>query len=91
MRLPDKYKEYQGENVMSNFDHEIMIEIVKVIKGKNLFSRYSGANFHGLVWWDIDSKKWFCDVCCYHRYEKTFEADTLEEMMKDICCEYGDD
>ena len=50
-RLPKNFSEYSGEEIMSNCDGLIIEQTANEIKEKELFSRYSGWNFNGLVWW----------------------------------------
>ena len=37
-RIPNNFYEYDGEEIMSNFDREIIRETEKAIKGQNMFS-----------------------------------------------------
>ena len=90
VRLP-KHFEYCGETVMSNFDHCIDEKVATEIKGKDLSAQYSGWNFCGYCWWHKQSSKWCCEVWTYGSYQKTFNADTLEEIMSDVSVEYGSD
>jgi len=85
--MSDDYKKYKGEEIMSNYDGKVVEETVKAIKGKELFSHYTGWNFCGRVWWEND--KWLCEVYRYGSYNQTFINDALEEIMKDVCSEYG--
>jgi len=52
IRVPDDFHEFDGEEIMSNFDREINRNTERCIKGNKMFSRYAGWNFNGLVWWD---------------------------------------
>ena len=89
LRIPESFLEYEGEEIMSNFDGAIVSETAEAIKGKELFSRYSGWNFNGKVWWQ--NNLWNCEVWCYGSFQKTFNAETLDEIMSDVCSEYGSD
>lgn len=88
-RIPESFLEYDGEEIMSNFDGAIVLETAEAIKGKELFSRYAGWNFNGKVWWQ--NNLWNCEVWCYGSFQKTFNAETLNEIMSDVCSEYGSD
>lgn len=87
LRIPEYFIEYNGEEIMSNFDHLIKKETAKTIKGRDLFSRYSGWNFNGMVWW---AKGWNCEVWCYRSYIETFSGE-LEDIMNDVSDKYGQD
>lgn len=88
-RIPESFLEYNGEEIMSNFDGVIISETADAIKGKELFSRYAGWNFNGKVWWQ--NNLWNCEVWCYGSFQKTFNAETLDEIMSNVCSEYGSD
>lgn len=86
--LPEHFTEYGLDGVMSNFDHSIDAEVAEHIKGKLLFSRYAGWNFNGKVWWD---GSWKCDVWVHGSCVESIKADTLTEIMQEVCSKYGDD
>jgi len=86
-RMPESFSEYEGEEIMSNFDGRVVEESAKAIKGKELFSRYAGWNFNGKVWWQND--KWLCEVWCYRSWRETFVCETPKELMEEISSEYG--
>ena len=88
-RMPKDFYEFQGEGIMSNYEREINQEIAEAIKGKNMFSRYSGWNFSGLVWWE--NGEWFCEVFTYGFFQETFVGDTLQEIMDLVSNSYGYD
>jgi hypothetical protein len=77
------------EAVMSNFDHEINIEIANKLREGGYYADYSAWNFHGEVWYD--DGKWKCEIRRYHRHIKTIVADTLKEIMEQASHEYGYD
>lgn len=87
-KVPKTFK-YYGQDVMSNFDHEIDEAVEKAIKGKSYFADYPGWNFHSTVWWDKEVKKWCCEVMRYHIHVETVEADTLQEIMNVVSNKYG--
>ena len=86
IRLPFNFQQYE-ETIMSNFDHEIDIIVQEAIKNKPFWSAYSGWNFYGKVWYQ--DNLWHCEVWTYQSYSETFSAETLEEIMSDICDNYG--
>jgi len=88
-RMPENFLEFDGEELMSNFDGLIVEKTAEAIKGKELFSSYSGWNFSGQVWWQND--KWCCEVWRYGSFQKTFVKDTLQDIMSEVCSEYGSD
>ncbi len=85
LRKPDNFELYD-EGIMSNFDHEIEHDVANKIKGKKLYSTYSGWNFCGYVWWQ--NNEWHCEVWTYNSYAETFSG-TLEDIMSDVSFEYG--
>ncbi len=87
-RIPESYTEFP-ETLMSNFDHLIKKNVGESIKGKLLYAQYSGWNFCGYVWWEEDI--WNCEVWAYNIYRKTFNAETLQEIMSLVSNEYGHD
>lgn len=86
-RLPKYFTEFEGEELMSNFDGEINKDTEKSIKGKNLFSTYSAGIFHGIVWNKGD--KWLCEIWRCGSHIKTFICDTTEEIMREARSEFG--
>lgn len=90
-RLPENFIEFDGEEIMSNCDKEIVESTAKAIKGKELFSRYSGWNFNGIVWWDKIYSKWCCEIWCYGSWQDTIVADELQDIMDEVCERWGTD
>ena len=86
-RMPESFSEYEGKQLMSNFDRVIDKETEQAIKCNELFSRYAGWNFNGLVWWQ--DNKWLCEVWCYGSWRETFVCDTTEEIMENVSDGYG--
>lgn len=91
VRLPEDFKEFDGEEIMSNFDGKVVEETAEAIKGKPLFSRYPGLNFHGKVWWNTTTSKWCCEVWCYGSYRKTVIENDLEDIINTVSDEFGRD
>lgn len=89
IRLPESFTEYEGEQLMSNYDGQIIEETATALKREELFSRYAGWNFNGKVWWDGDKDIWHCEVWCYGCYRETITANTLEEIMQAVSDKYG--
>lgn len=89
IRLPEDFIEFDGDIIMSNFDGRINGETYSAIKGQPLFSGYTGWNFYGKVWWDLNLLRWCCEVWQYHCYKETVVCDTLEEIMSEVCSNYG--
>jgi len=90
LKLPEHFTEVY-DDIMSNFDGMINQPVVEAIKGKELFSRYSGWNFNGRVWWDGENQKWCCEIWVYGARQKTLMSNDLEEIMTDVCDQYGYD
>lgn len=87
-RIPESYSKYP-ETLMSNYDHTIEQDVAEEIKDKELYARYAGWNFCGYVWWE--GEMWNCEVWHYGSWQKTVNAETLEEIMSEVSDEYGDD
>ena len=85
-RIPEGYEEI--EEVMSNFDREVDQEVADQLKSGKYFAPYPGWNFYGRVWWEDE---WFCEVWVQGSYDGTYNASTLEELMKDVSDFYGYD
>jgi len=91
IRLSENFTEYEGEQLMSNYDRKIITATADALKRDELFSRYAGWNFNGKVWRDGERDTWHCEVWCYGNFMETFSAETLEELMQDISDKYGYD
>lgn len=87
VRRPENFDEFDGEEIMSNFDGEIIKKTLQAIKGKNLFSTYSGWNFNGKVWFELDS--WFCEIWVYGCFKETFIEKSCEDIMENVSNKYG--
>lgn len=79
-----------GETVMSNFDHDIDEQLAKSLKTRKEYDQYSGWNFCGYVWWDRKAKTYKCEVWHYNVPQKVYSG-TLEQIMENVCQEWGDD
>ena len=89
LEMPNDFVEYDGDEIMSNFDMKINEETALAIKNKKLFSRYAGWNFNGKVFWL--NNQWNCEVWVYGSPQQIISADTLKELMTDVSDEYGYD
>ena len=89
LRMPEHFEEFDGEELMSNFDGKIVEATAKAIKGKELFSRYAGWNFNGKVWWDANSSKWCCEVWCYRSWSATIIEDELTDIRDSVSERWG--
>jgi hypothetical protein len=78
-----------AERVMSNFDHEIDKDAARHLRDEEVFSRYSGWNFNGLVWWDRVADEWKCEVWTYGNPRAVVGAFTLEEIMQKVSDKFG--
>lgn len=87
--IPEEY-ENLGD-VMSNFDHQIDRKVEARLRKSLAWATYSGWNFNGRVWWDLESEQWACEVWQYHSHVETVYGETLDEIMEQICAKYGDD
>lgn len=88
VRLPKDFKEFDGDEIMSNFDGVVNFKVAEAVKGEKLFSTYPGWNFYGYVWWE---DKWYCEVWQYGGYSETFSAESLGDLKTEICDKYGYD
>lgn len=84
---PSDYVEI--EEVMTNCDHSIDEEVASKLKKGKYWSKYSGWNFCGYVWWD--KSIWSCEIWVYHSHVKTVSADTLQEIMGLVSVEFGNE
>lgn len=79
------------DEVMSNFDHTIDHDVEARLKEREVFARYPGWNFNGRVWWCREAGKWKCEVWVYGSPRKVVEADSLEDIMQEVCGDYGNE
>lgn len=86
-KVPKSYAEY-SEDVMSNFDGEIDEQVAKLLKKRNIFSRYPAWNFNGKVWFDKKSKEYCCETWRYHVHIETV-CGSLEHIMETLSDKYG--
>lgn len=75
---------------MSNFDHTIDEGFADDLREREVYGRYAGWNFNGLVWFDRERQEFACEVWHYKvPQEDVFYAATLEEIMDDVSAEWG--
>jgi len=86
-RLPENYAELSGNAVISNFEGGIDHDVSEHLKGKRLFSRYSGWHFNGIVW--HENGLWYCELWNIGSYQYTLVADNLEEIQEDVIAVFG--
>jgi hypothetical protein len=91
IRLPRNYKEYgsPSKTMLSNLDNSVDYEIISLIKGKPLFSRYAAWNFNGLIWWHGKLGYWCGEVWVSGKYVTTYLAETVEALANEINDEHG--
>jgi hypothetical protein len=85
----DGYK-YLGELEMSNFDHTVDDGLAEKLKSGKNWADYSAWNFHGRIFWDNNKEQFGCEIRQYRALMEIIFADTLEEIMEEVSCKYGD-
>ncbi len=83
--IPEPFTEYP-EDIMSNFDDSVNVDVETAIKGKEYYAGYPGWNFHGRVWWQ---KTWHCEVWVYGSPQEIITAETLDDLREKVCDKYG--
>lgn len=83
------YEKYL-DTVMTNLDHSIDYDVAEQLKKEEAIAQYSGWDFCGYVWWSREHERWMCEVWQYHSPIEVVEAETLEEIMSEVCSKYGD-
>ncbi len=76
---------------MSNFDGEIDEGLAEALTAKPalVMAQHSAWNFCGFVW--FEDGKFIEQVWRYGSPVTELNADTLEELMEEVCSEYGDE
>ena len=78
------------DEVMSNFDHQIEIEIAdRLQKEAGTWARYPGWNFNGRVWWNREEAVWQCEVWQYHVPLEIISASSPKDLMNEVSDKYG--
>lgn len=85
--VPKDFLEYDGDEIMSNYDGLVMEETVSAIKGNKFYSHYSGWHFNGKVW--FQDNRWHCEVWQYHSHMETISANSPQELMTNVSDKYG--
>ena len=76
--------------LMSNFDHIVDKNVAeKLKKTPNIMAGYPGWNFYAYCW--FKEGKYHALVLTYQQPREVFSEDTPEELMQEICMEYGSD
>lgn len=86
MRTPPENLAEIG-TMMSNFDYEIDAAKVEQLKAGDCVGTYTAWNFVGLVW--FEEGQFHIAVQRYGKHRRTFSGDSLEDLMRDVCDEYG--
>lgn len=89
IRLPQNFKEYLNEPIISNSDNLINAQIATAIKDKPLYSLYTALHFLGKVWFDDTIGYWTAEIWQYKSYKASYIAETIEELANEIDTEYG--
>lgn len=76
-------------SIMSNYDHEIKVNVEETLKERKVFGEYPARNFFGHVWYTDDKFK--CEVYCRHEHIDTIEGDNLTEIMEKASNLYGEE
>lgn len=92
--IPDDVDNLPSSDLgMTNFDHSIDdgLEEALTSSPNNMTAGYSGWNFYGLVWYDDKSKLFICRIKRYRCISGYLGAETLRDLMDEVCCNYGSD
>lgn len=75
---------------MSNFDHSIDTGLAEALQARpgKVFGRHAGWNFNGRVF--FSDGRFHEEVWVYGSPRETVSADTLPELMEEVCYRYGD-
>lgn len=87
--LIDKGYSHCGDEICSNFDHEINEELAERMKKEKIVADYPGWNFYGTVWYE--NGKYNCAVMRYRFLQEIISNETFEELKKEVCDKYGND
>lgn len=83
---PNGYKR-TGEFVMTNFDHTIDRDCEWRLRAERVIMHYAGWHFCGDVW--FADNRYHCLVFQRHIPQEIISADTLDEIMSEVCDKYG--
>lgn len=84
---PTGWTELPLGNVMNNRDQEIDWPVAALLRQGGCFSRHSGWDFSGLVW--FADGRWHERVSGHGTPRAAYSADTLEELMRTVNDEFG--
>lgn len=76
---------------MSNFDGSIDEGLSEALQAEpdEVFGRHAGWNFNGKVW--FQDGKFHEEVWVFGSLQQVISADTLSDLMEEVCAEYGND
>ncbi|NBT50003.1 MAG: hypothetical protein EBT12_00345 [Marivivens sp.] len=76
---------------MTNFDHSIDHEVLATLRERpnGAYAGYPGWHFFGRVW--FDGELLACEVWVHGVVADVVRAETPEDLMSDVCCEYGNE
>jgi hypothetical protein len=83
---PDGYDEIADG--MSNFDHTVDDGVEDRLRTERVWCRYAGWNFNGRVWLNAEGS-FSCQVWVYGSPVATVQADTLDDLMREVSDEWG--
>jgi hypothetical protein len=80
-----------GENLMSNFDHEVNEDVADKLRTTQAVAVYPGWEFNAKCWWDGQNARYLAAVRRYGTLRGTYAAPTPQDLMRAISMEYGPD
>lgn len=89
--MPNTQEMEELELGMSNFDRSIDEGFAEALQARpgEVKGRHAGWNFNGQVY--FHDGKFHEEVWVYGSPRQVISADTLSELMDDVCAEYGYD
>ncbi len=78
----------EGDQVYSNFDHEFQLT-EKQVKTSGCYHHHAGWNFSANVWWNEKRQKFVEEVWQHRRIVAIITGDTLEQVIRETCSQYG--
>ena len=80
---------YLDQEAMTNLDHTIEPGAEDLLRQSEGWADYPGWNFHGRVWFDRPSNRFACEVWRYGVPFEVLYAETLRDLMSEVCSKYG--
>jgi len=89
--MPDTEQMAELSIGMSNFDHSIDPGLAEALQDSpgEVFGRHASWNFNGRVF--FSDGQFHEEVWVYGSPVETVSADTLPELMEEVCYRYGSD